>query len=133
MKLNNKGFTLIELLAVIVILAIIALIVTPVISNIISKAKQATNARSVEGHVKDIQIAIMSAAFDEGSLNLSAYNQTTGALPTSLANAVNSSNRVVCTSYEIADGTVKNATGCTVDGNGTYEYHEATGAKVTAE
>ncbi len=131
MKLNKKGFTLIELLAVIVILAIIALIVTPVISNIISKAKQATNARSVEGHVKDIQIAIMSAAFDEG-LNLSVYNQVSGELNATLAAAVNSSTRVVCTSYQIADGTVKNATGCTVDGAGTYEYHEATGAKVTA-
>lgn len=39
MKKNSKGFTLIELLAVIVILAIIALIATPVILNIIKKAR----------------------------------------------------------------------------------------------
>ena len=35
----RKGFTLIELLAVIVILAIIALIATPIILNIITEAK----------------------------------------------------------------------------------------------
>ena len=35
----NKGFTLIELLAVIVILAIIALIATPIIINIIEDSK----------------------------------------------------------------------------------------------
>ena len=37
---NNKGFTLIELLAVIVILAIIALIATPMILGVIDTAKQ---------------------------------------------------------------------------------------------
>ena len=35
MKEKNKGFTLIELLAVIVILALIALIATPIILNVI--------------------------------------------------------------------------------------------------
>lgn len=39
MKKNSKGFTLIELLAVIVILAIIALIATPIILNIIKKVR----------------------------------------------------------------------------------------------
>ena len=33
--MNKKGFTLVELLAVIVILAIIALIATPIVINII--------------------------------------------------------------------------------------------------
>ena len=37
--MKNKGFTLIELLAVIVILAIIALIATPIILNIIEDAR----------------------------------------------------------------------------------------------
>ena len=37
---NKKGFTLIELLAIIVILAIIAVITTPIILNIIENAKK---------------------------------------------------------------------------------------------
>lgn len=40
MKQNKKGFTLIELLAVIVILAVIALIATPLIMNVINDAKK---------------------------------------------------------------------------------------------
>jgi len=38
--MKKKGFTLIELLAVIVILAIIALIATPIILGVIDKAKR---------------------------------------------------------------------------------------------
>ncbi len=126
MKMNKKGFTLIELLAVIVILAIIALIVTPVISNIITSAKKAANARSVEGYAKDIQIAIMSAAFENGELDLSAYDTTT-TLPAAVASAVTS--RVACTTYAISNGTVTSLTGCTVDGSTeTYHYGETSGA-----
>ncbi len=127
MKMNKKGFTLIELLAVIVILAIIALIVTPVISNIITSAKKAANARSVEGYAKDIQIAIMSAAFENGELDLSAYDTTT-TLSASIASGV--TDRVVCTGHKIENGTVKELTGCKVDNsNETYTFTETGGAK----
>ena len=47
----KKGFTLIELLAVIVILAIIALISTPLILNVIEESKEKTfyiEATSIE-------------------------------------------------------------------------------------
>ena len=40
MKEKRKGFTLIELLAVIVILAIIALIATPVVLSMIERARK---------------------------------------------------------------------------------------------
>ena len=43
---KNKGFTLIELLAVIVILAIIALIATPIVLGIINDAKESSNKQS---------------------------------------------------------------------------------------
>ena len=39
-KKKEKGFTLIELVAVLVIMAILALIVTPLVMNIIRKAKR---------------------------------------------------------------------------------------------
>lgn len=41
--MNKKGFTLIELLAVIVILAIIALIATPIVLGIIEDSKNSSN------------------------------------------------------------------------------------------
>ena len=50
----KKGFTLIELLAVIVILAIIALIVTPVISKVISGAKQRTAVVGSQNYVDSV-------------------------------------------------------------------------------
>ena len=56
--MKNKGFTLIELLAVIVILAIIALIATPIILNIISDTKEESNKRSVELYGKAVEQAI---------------------------------------------------------------------------
>ena len=54
----KKGFTLIELLAVIVILAIIALIATPIILGIISNAKEESNKRSVELYISAVELAI---------------------------------------------------------------------------
>ena len=54
----KKGFTLIELLAVIVILAIIALIATPIILGIINDAREESNKRSVELYASAIRNAI---------------------------------------------------------------------------
>ncbi len=50
--MKKKGFTLIELLAVIVILAIIALIATPLIINIIDEAKKGAFKNSAYGIIK---------------------------------------------------------------------------------
>ena len=54
MKKKN-GFTLIELLAVIVILAIIALIATPIVLNLINQTRKGAAARSAEGIRKSAQ------------------------------------------------------------------------------
>lgn len=53
--MKNKGFTLMELLAVIVILAIIALIATPIILGIIDDTKEDANERSVELYASSIK------------------------------------------------------------------------------
>ena len=58
--MKTKGFTLIELLAVIVILAIIALIATPVILGIIDDARTNANARSIELIKSGVQNAYSS-------------------------------------------------------------------------
>ena len=63
MKTNTKGFTLIELLAVIVILAVIALIASPIILGIINNARESSQARSVENYasaVKNAYTTLMS-------------------------------------------------------------------------
>ena len=62
--MRNKGFTLIELLAVIVILAIIALIATPIILGIIKDAKEQANERSVEMYAKALENAIAQQQLD---------------------------------------------------------------------
>ena len=51
----KKGFTLIELLAVIIILAIVAIIATPIITDIIESSKESANLRSVEGYANAVK------------------------------------------------------------------------------
>ena len=54
----KKGFTLIELLAVIVILAIIAAIATPIILNIINNSRKESIRLSAEHYIDAVHIAI---------------------------------------------------------------------------
>ena len=66
MKRKNKNaFTLIELLAVIVILAVIALIATPIILGIVEDAKKDAFLRSVELLVSTTDIDIANKTFEE--------------------------------------------------------------------
>ena len=55
MKEKNKGFTLVELLAVIVILALIALIATPIILNVINDAKKQAAKDSFHEYGKAVE------------------------------------------------------------------------------
>ncbi len=59
MKKNTKGFTLIELLAVIVILAVIALIATPIILNLIEKARQGAAESSAYAYIEAAEKAVV--------------------------------------------------------------------------
>lgn len=61
MKMNKKGFTLIELLAVIVILAIIALIATPIILGIINDSRDSAKERSAELVISGVELAYNTA------------------------------------------------------------------------
>lgn len=72
MKNNKKGFTLIELLAVIVILAIIALIATPIILGVIGDSQKQGQQRSVELYTD----AVKNAASHYMMLNPTDNNVT---------------------------------------------------------
>ena len=54
----KKGFTLIELLAVIVILAVIALIATPIVLSIIEETKESAVLRSAEHYLSSLELSI---------------------------------------------------------------------------
>ena len=64
--MKNKGFTLIELLAVIVILAIIALIATPIILGIINDSRTQARKRSAELAYTGVEYAITSYMYTNG-------------------------------------------------------------------
>ena len=67
MTKKKKGFTLIELVAVLVIMAIIALIVTPLVMNIIRKAKVSADKRSVDAYGRSVEQAITGYLMETGS------------------------------------------------------------------
>ena len=62
--MKKKGFTLIELLAVIVVLAIIALIATPMVMNIIGGVQESAAKRSAERYLDAVELAIMTEELD---------------------------------------------------------------------
>ena len=65
MKANKKrGFTLIELIAVLVILSIIVLIVTPLVLNIIKKARVSADKRSIDAYARSVEIGVASYLLD---------------------------------------------------------------------
>ncbi len=71
MRSNKKGFTLIELLAVIVILAVIALIATPIVLSIITKARISAAQDSLYGVIQAARTSYMETLLDgEGQVSL---------------------------------------------------------------
>ena len=112
--MKKNGFTLIELLAVIVILAIIALIATPIILGIINDARKEANERSVELYASAVRNAIAS------------YQLTNPNAPTSFDDLdIEHDGEVECTTQELyADGSFY-ITDCTVNGvEVDYTYGE---------
>ena len=71
--MRKNGFTLIELLAVIVILAIIALIATPIVLNIIDDSKKNATLRSSENYIKAIEFSIAKSVMENRRLSDGNY------------------------------------------------------------
>ena len=73
MRKRNKGFTLVELLAVIVILALIALIATPIILNVINDAKKQAAKDSAYGYMDAVEKYIVSSELEDESIKDGTY------------------------------------------------------------
>lgn len=82
MKSNQKGFTLIELLAVIVILAVIALIATPIVLRIITKARISAAQNSLYGVMEATKYTYANTILDNKTivLPLTVTCSTTGSV-----------------------------------------------------
>ncbi len=66
--MKRKGFTLIELLAVIVVLAIIALIATPIVMNTIKNAKKGAAERTADNYIKQVETTIAEKKLENNPL-----------------------------------------------------------------
>ena len=111
-KKNKKGFTLIELVAVLVIMAIIALIVTPLVMSIIRKARISADKRSIDAYGRSIELAI------------AGYLMDTGTFPTSISQLTieYSGDEVVCSTTQLKSDSSIYLAGCTVGGRSVDGY-----------
>ena len=111
-KKNKKGFTLIELVAVLVIMAIIALIVTPLVMNIIRKARISADKRSVDAYGRSVELAIANYLLDNGDF------------PTEISQLTieYSGDRVECSTTQLKSDSSIYLAGCTVGGRSVEGY-----------
>ena len=94
---NKKGFTLIELLAVIIILAVIALIATPIVLNVVDNARKSANKDSAYGLLDSAKLYYMESLLDESkslSGNLMAKINVSGRKPDSGTVYINSNGKI---------------------------------------
>ena len=74
--MKKRGFTLIELLAVIVVLAIIALIATPIVMNTIKKSQKGAAERSADSYVKQVEVAVAEERLSKNEVLEGEYQIT---------------------------------------------------------
>lgn len=116
----KKGFTLIELLAVIIILAIIALIATPTVLNVVDNAKESSRQSSVNGYADATKIAIQNyQSTHNGSYPI--VNKTWAD-----SNAKTKGDKVECEEVHFSENFEVVLHKCHV-GNNTKEYCHASG------
>ena len=121
MKKKN-GFTLIELLAVIVILAIIALIATPIVLNLINRARKGAATDAAYGVRKEAQLLYSTALMEHPtSFNKIEVTFSGGVATTSYYQTATSDPVVDDLKFEL-DGTKPSSGTITINGNGTITY-----------
>ena len=82
--MKKKGFTLIELLAVIVILAIIALIATPMVLNTIDDARKGAAESSAYSYIEEVETEVAKYMLDNNGVRYSAGKYDISTLRTDL-------------------------------------------------
>ena len=118
--MKRNGFTLIELLAVIVILAIIALIATPIILGIINDARENSNQRSVELFASSVKNGVSAYQLREMK-EVAPGTYTKETLPFELEKVVDGN--VDCKTIELYEDGGVYLSGCTINGSKKiYEY-----------
>ena len=136
MKRKNKGFTLVELLAVIVILAIIALIATPIILNVINDAKKQAAKDSAYGYMDAVEKYIVSSELEDKSIKDRTYSveelnnmgvSVKGSTPDNgnieIKNSSVKSYDIGIDGYEVNNGEVKKVSTTKSFKNGTAVYY----------
>ena len=120
--MKKKGFTLIELLAVIVVLAVIALIATPIVLNLVKTAKIGAAEQSVTGYVKSIENTIIKDMLDDKNISDGTYKYDSLEVDVS-------GKRPTSGKYTVKNGKVESGNFC-VDGyyieykNSTSKYNK---------
>ena len=135
MKEKNKGFTLVELLAVIVILALIALIATPIILNVINDAKKQAAKDSAYGYMDAVEKYIVSSELEDESIQDGRYSveelnkkiSVKGSTPDNgnieIKNSSVKSYDIGIDGYVVSNGEVKKASTTKEIKNGTAVYY----------
>ncbi len=112
MKMNKKGFTLVELLAVIVILAIIALIATPIILGVIDDARKGAAKSSALGFVDAVEKSIALKMVSDTNASIPSTISTTsdvkvkGDKPTSVSLSLDPAGSVTSGTITVSGYTV---------------------------
>ena len=119
---KRKGFTLIELLAVIVVLAVIALIATPIVLNLINNARVGAAEQSATGYVKAVENTIMKDMLDDKNISDGTYKYDSLEVDVS-------GKRPTSGKYTVKNGRVESGNFC-VDGY-YIEYKNSTSKKIS--
>ena len=127
--MKKKGFTLIELLAVIVVLAIIALIATPIVMNTIKSAKKGAAERSADSYIGAVETAVATAKLDgkdipDGTYKIDSEGNLTGTgLPDGKLTIDMKGNKPKSGTIKISDGQVTTDSTMTI-GDYDVKYNE---------
>ena len=127
--MKRKGFTLIELLAVIVVLAIIALIATPIVMNTIKSAKKGAAERSADSYISAVETTVATAKLDgkdipDGTYQIDGEGNLTGTgLPDGRLTIDMKGNKPKSGTITIKNGQVANDSEMTI-GDYDVKYNE---------